>query len=75
MLDIPDLAHRAEAVIGNDTGPMHMAELTDTPCVTLFCQKTAKSALDRENVTNLSGEKIEDISPETVLKKLFSVLQ
>ena len=75
LLDIPDLAHHAMAVIGNDTGPMHMAELTDTPCLSLFCDRTNRSALERANVTNLIGQNIEDISPKTVIDKLLAMLQ
>ena len=75
LLDIPDLAHHALAVVGNDTGPTHMAELTETPCFTLFCDRTKRSALKRSNVTNLIGKDIQDISPQTVIQKLFSVLQ
>ena len=74
LLDIPDLAHRASAVIGNDTGPMHMAELTDTPCFTLYCDRTKQAALQRPNVTNFIGQNIQDISAEDVLTKLLSVL-
>jgi ADP-heptose:LPS heptosyltransferase len=36
---LPDLAGvlgHAEIVIGNDTGPMHLAAAMDTPCLTLF---------------------------------------
>ena len=75
IVDIPDIAHHALAVIGNDTGPMHMAELTDIPCIALFCEKTQHACQKRSNITNFVGKKIEDISPKSVIDKLFSVLQ
>ena len=53
---------------------MHMAELADTSCITLFCDKTKHAASKRPNVTNLIGQNIEDISAETVIEKLLSVL-
>ena len=75
IIDIPDIAHHALAVIGNDTGPMHMAELTNVPCITLFCERTKKACQKRPHITNFVGKKIEDIPPEAVIEKLFSVLQ
>ena len=74
IVDIPDIAHHALAVIGNDTGPMHMAELADVPAISLFCEKTKQACQKRANVTNFVGKKIDDISPEEVIQKLFSVL-
>ena len=34
--ELHDLARRAAVVVGNDTGPMHLAALTGTPCLVLF---------------------------------------
>ena len=75
IVDIPDIAHHALAVIGNDTGPMHMAELTDVPCIAIFCEKTQHACQKHPNITNFVGKKIEDTPPEAVIEKLFSVLQ
>lgn len=36
MAEVFDLARRAAVVVGNDTGPMHLAALSGTPCVVLF---------------------------------------
>ncbi len=34
--ELYDIARRAAVVVGNDTGPMHLAALSGTPCVVLF---------------------------------------
>jgi ADP-heptose:LPS heptosyltransferase len=34
--EIWSIARRAAVVVGNDTGPMHLAALSETPCVVLF---------------------------------------
>ena len=66
LLDIPALAAKASVVIGNDTGPVHMSCFSKTPAIVLFCEKTARSANDFPNVTNLIGPDIADISVEQV---------
>ena len=70
LLDIPEIAEKALAVVGNDTGPQHMAELTNTPSITLFSAKTKQSAVQRKNIQNLFGEEMADISVQQVLNAL-----
>lgn len=36
LLELAGVLDRAQIVIGNDTGPMHLAAAMDTPCITLF---------------------------------------
>ncbi|MBS1102423.1 glycosyltransferase family 9 protein [Gluconobacter sp. Dm-62] len=36
MVELAGVLDRATLVIGNDTGPMHLAAAMDTPCLTLF---------------------------------------
>ncbi|MBF0887183.1 MULTISPECIES: glycosyltransferase family 9 protein [Gluconobacter] len=36
MVELAGVLDRASLVIGNDTGPMHLAAAMDTPCLTLF---------------------------------------
>lgn len=76
LLDIPKMSQMALCAVGNDTGPTHMASFVGTPSVVLFCRKTENSANHLDNVTNLVGEKIEDISVEQVLQSIeqFSIL-
>ena len=73
LLDIPEIAAHSLAVVGNDTGPQHMAELGSVPAVTLFCDITQRSAIRRANVTNLIAEEIADISVDTVFNTLQSL--
>ncbi len=70
LLDIPEIAAKALAVVGNDTGPEHMAEMMDRPTITLFPKLTERSAVHRENITNIVAPKIEDISVDEVESKL-----
>ena len=73
LLDIPEIAEKSLAIIGNDTGPQHMAELGTTPAITLFSEITASSRVIRNNVTNLLAKEIKDISVETVYQTLQSL--
>ncbi len=66
LLDIPSLAKKSMLIIGNDTGPTHMASLVGTQAIVLFPQKTAASTIKLDNITNLIGPLISDISVETV---------
>jgi len=36
LVELAGVLDRAQIVIGNDTGPMHLAAAMDTPCITLF---------------------------------------
>ena len=73
LLDIPEISGKALAVVGNDTGPQHMAELGTTPAITLFCDITKNSSVKRDNVTNLIAQNIQDISVEKVYETLQSL--
>jgi len=44
LLDIPDLAAKALACVGNDTGPTHMSSFCNTPVISLFSAVTRSSA-------------------------------
>ena len=74
LLDIPDLARKSFVVVGNDTGPVHMAALTGKPTIALFCAITQKSASTQPNAVNIIETDIADISVETVLKALTPYL-
>lgn len=71
LADIPALAKKATAIVGNDTGPTHMAALAGRPCVYLFSERTRKSANWFPNITNLFGEHVGDITPDRVMDALI----
>lgn len=53
LLDIPDLAARALATVGNDTGPSHMTALSGTPMIGLFATRTKPCSIRGKQVTNI----------------------
>ena len=75
LLDMPALAKRALCVIGNDTGPVHMACLCGTKGVVLFCEKTSKSAQNLANIKNIIATNIGDIPPTEILKQLSDLIK
>lgn len=74
VMDIPALAARARAVIGNDSGPTHMAAFTGTKTLFLFCQKTAFAAPDLPNVTNIIKPLTDDITVDEVYATVQQML-
>lgn len=50
LMDIPTMAARALACVGNDTGPTHMSSFCNTPVISLFSAVTRVSALFLEGV-------------------------
>ena len=57
--DIPDLARFALTVVGNDTGPSHIASFTGTPLIGLFAARKKPCSLKGEKIFNI-------ISPGTI---------
>lgn len=74
LLDVPALALKSIAVVGNDTGPTHMASLCQKPVIALFSQKTAQYAHDFPNVTNFIAPDIADISVNDVFNQLQKII-
>ena len=74
LTDIPPIAQRALVVLGNDTGPQHMASFVGTPAISLFCRRTEKSAITQPNITNLIAPAIDDITPEDVWRFMKPIL-
>lgn len=74
--DIPQLALRSVLVVGNDTGPTHMARLSGARTIMLFTSYDASRAAETaDNVTNLVGERIEDISARSVIDEAMKGLR
>ena len=40
LIDIGAMAKKAKLVVGNDTGPMHIASATNCPCIVLFSNES-----------------------------------
>lgn len=56
LLDVPDLARRALATVGNDTGPSHMASLAGAPTIAIYDYRTRSGALQGPNSVNLVSQ-------------------
>lgn len=67
LLDVPQVALRALAVVGNDTGPSHMAAFTGVYTLAIFDHRNARSVLRGQNCTSLvSDAGVELITPDEV---------
>lgn len=76
LLDIPDLARRAYASVGNDTGPSHMASLSGMPTIAIYDNRTKQGALTGPRAINLiSPDTIDKISVDQVWEKLLPILE
>lgn len=71
LLDIPDLVRRSIAVVGNDTGPSHIAAFSGRPTIAIFDQRTASSVTTGPQSINLvSPSTIDLITVDMVWEKL-----
>ena len=67
IADIPEIARRAEVVIGNDTGPTHISRFTGVRTIMLFTAYDAgRAAAKVPNVVNLAAERVADIEVKAV---------
>lgn len=67
LMDIPQMALRSVACVGNDTGPTHMCAYAGAPVIAIFCHRTRKSAITARRITNLiSPGNIEEITVDQV---------
>lgn len=70
LYDIPALARRAVAAVGNDTGPVHMIALTGCPVVALYQgegEKWRKGVIIGDNAHTLHKESMADIAVQDVI--------
>ncbi len=61
LLDVPQLAVRAIACVGNDTGPSHMASLSGCFSIALYDNRTKQGALRGPDSVNM-------VSPDLITK-------
>lgn len=76
IADIPDLAAGAAVVVGNDTGPSHIAYIAGAKTVMLFTDYDYGRAAPKKfpNAVSLHGLKIEDIPVADVRAALESLM-
>lgn len=75
LLDVPDLALRAVAVVGNDTGPTHMASLAGAPTIALYDDRTRNSVTCGPRSWNMVSEgEIARIAVDEVWERLLPLL-
>ena len=74
--DIPELAQGASVVVGNDTGPSHIAYYSGARLVMVFTDFDFARAAhpDSARVASLHGAKIEDISFDAVVEAIGKVM-
>lgn len=70
--DIATLARDAAAVVGNDTGPTHIAALAGAPVVALFSRASdpALSSPVGARVAVIQSDDLSDVTPEDVMRQL-----
>ena len=75
--DIPDLANGAVVVVGNDTGPMHIAHIAGARTVFLFTDYDYGRAAPKGEgrFESLHGPAIEDISLDSVVDAIGKVVE
>lgn len=74
LLDIPALATRSLACVGNDTGPTHIAAFCSCPLFVLFCEKTKRTMCDFADKRTFLGQAIEDIAVDEVWQSMSQTL-
>lgn len=76
LLDVPQLAIRAMACVGNDTGPSHMASLSGCHSIAIYDNRTKRGALRGPNSVNLvSPDLITKITVDKVWETLLPQLE
>lgn len=76
LTDVIALSKDARLVVGNDTGPMHLAIASLVPVLILFSGKTdAQKVLIRDvQIQHLQADNIADLSPGSVIQKVKELL-
>lgn len=80
LAELFDIASRATLVIGNDTGPMHLAALSGRPCLVLFGPDsdpaiTAPRTADGAWSQIIQSPDLTTVQAETVLDRAFAMIE
>lgn len=71
IIDLPDLARRALASVGNDTGPSHITALSGQPMIALYATRKKPCSIKGPQAINIvSPGPIGEISVDTVMEAL-----
>ena len=80
-LSIPqlaDVARHAACVVGNDSGPLHLAACLDAPCVALFESgnpSLQRTGIEQRNAIRLDAPRLADIHVQAVADAVWQQLQ
>ena len=70
------LTEKVDLIVGGDSGPVHLAELTNTPIISLFGPTNEKMwGTPKEKGKVLKGKKIEDISVDSVFLEMDNIIK
>ena len=76
LQDVPQVAMRSLAVLGNDTGPTHMAAMSGVFTIGLFDHRNAASVLlGDKSVSMVSEGTVDQIAVNEVWEKLLPVVE
>ncbi len=77
IADIPDLANGAAVVVGNDTGPSHIAHIAGARTVMLFIDKYFQkcSPKNKENVLSLHAPQMADLPVREVIEAVGKMMR
>jgi ADP-heptose:LPS heptosyltransferase len=72
LIDIGAMAKKAKLVVGNDTGPMHIASATNCPCIVLFSNESDPKlcAPKGKKTTIIARKSLVDLNTNDVLMSL-----
>ena len=73
LVDLVAIAGRAALAIGNDTGPMHIADAARRPCVVLFSRASDPALCKPWGATTIQRDNLADLSMDDVLEKAGSI--
>ncbi len=78
LTQIPSIIRECKGVVGNDTGPIHLAAITGKPTVVLFNAATCNPDHHKPELNNvkiLKGHHFNDVTVTRVEKALLSIIK